>query len=231
MSAEVTTLRHQLQQLAQLHADGALADETYRESRATLERRLVDAVMAGGGEGAPPVGSRKSARLWAWLTAVAMVAGAGGYAAFQAAWQPSAPLRGLASGDASMEATSPPANEVDAPNAGTLSGRVSLAPELAKGAAPGDTVFIFARAAGGAGVPLAVLRKQVKDLPLDFTLDDSLAMVPASRLSNVSRAVVTARVSKSGDAIPQPGDLSGRSAEVPMGTNDLRIVIDTVVRH
>jgi cytochrome c-type biogenesis protein CcmH len=91
-------------------------------------------------------------------------------------------------------------------------------------------VFIFARAAEGPRVPLAILRKRVADLPLAFTLDDSLAMSPAARLSGAARVIVGARVSKSGNAMAQPGDLQGLSAPVPVGTNDLRIEIADVVR-
>jgi cytochrome c-type biogenesis protein CcmH len=79
-------------------------------------------------------------------------------------------------------------------------------------------------------MPLAILRKQVKDLPLDFTLDDSMAMSPANALSGSKKVVVSARVSKSGNAMPQPGDLSGQSAEVSVGAKGLRIEIRDVVK-
>jgi len=112
----------------------------------------------------------------------------------------------------------------------TVSGRVTLAPALASQAKPEDTVFIFARSAPGTGMPLAILRKQVKDLPLEFMLDDSTAMSPANALSGASKVVVSARVSKSGNAKPQPGDLSGQSAEVSLGTRGLQIEIRDVVK-
>jgi cytochrome c-type biogenesis protein CcmH len=112
----------------------------------------------------------------------------------------------------------------------TVSGRVTLSAALAKQAQPDDTVFVFARPAPGAGMPLAILRKQVKDLPLDFTLDDSMAMSPANALSSSSKVVVSARISKSGNAMPQPGDLSGQTAEVNVGASGLRIEIKDVVK-
>ena len=109
-----------------------------------------------------------------------------------------------------------------------VSGRVSLSPQLAAKAAPGDTVFIFARAAEGPRMPLAIQRKTVADLPIDFVLDDSMAMSPAMKLSNFPRVVVGARISKSGNAMPSPGDLSGQLSDVKLGAEGLQIVIDSV---
>ncbi len=106
-----------------------------------------------------------------------------------------------------------------------VAGTVSLAPALAAKASPEDTVFVFARAAEGPRMPLAILRKQVKDLPITFTLDDSTAMSPAMKLSNFPQVIVGARVSKSGNAMPQPGDLQGLSQPVAIGSSGLKIVI------
>jgi cytochrome c-type biogenesis protein CcmH len=92
--------------------------------------------------------------------------------------------------------------------------RVSLAPELADQAQPTDSVFIFARARNGPPMPLAVVRKQVRDLPVTVVLDDSSAMVPSLKLSRFDTVVVGARVSKSGSATPAAGDLEGVSAPV-----------------
>lgn len=110
-----------------------------------------------------------------------------------------------------------------------VSGTVTLAPALARQANPGDTVFIFARDAQGSRMPLAILRKQVRDLPYRFTLDDSLAMSPAARLSGAAQVIVEARISKSGEARSQPGDLSGQTGPVSPGTASLSLEIrDTV---
>jgi len=108
----------------------------------------------------------------------------------------------------------------------TIAGTVSLAPELVAKVAPTDTVFIFARAAEGAKMPLAILRKQVKDLPTAFTLDDSMAMAPNFTLSKFPSVVVGARVSKSGNAAPQAGDLEGFSSAVKAGATGLAVIID-----
>lgn len=93
--------------------------------------------------------------------------------------------------------------------------RVALADDLAGRARPQDTVFVFARPVEGSRMPLAVARLRVADLPTELTLDDSSAMAPQTRLSAFERVVVVARVSRSGDVNPQPGDLEGQSGVVP----------------
>ena len=111
-----------------------------------------------------------------------------------------------------------------------VSGTVSLASELAKQAGPEDTLFVFARGPDGKGMPLAILRKKVKDLPLQFTLDDSTAMSPAAKISGVSSVVVSARISKTGEAFPQAGDLSGQTGPVNLGTGSLKVEIRDIVK-
>lgn len=117
------------------------------------------------------------------------------------------------------------------PGATSISGTVALTPALAFKAHASDTVFVFARAVDGPPMPLAVIRKQVKDLPLQFTLDDSMAMWPAAKVSGYPRVVVTARVSKSGEGQAQPGDLQGESPVVAAGVSGLHIEIGKVVEQ
>jgi len=106
-----------------------------------------------------------------------------------------------------------------------LSGTITLAPGLAARAAPEDTVFVLARPAQGSRMPLAAVRVKVKDLPLKFSFDDSMAMNPAAKLSDFSEVVVEARVSKSGNVMPQPGDFDGVSKPVHPGTQGMHVEI------
>ena len=111
----------------------------------------------------------------------------------------------------------------------SVEGSVTLSRQLAGKAAPTDTVFVFARAAEGPRMPLAILRFQVKDLPVKFRLDDSLAMSPAAKLSNFPEVVIGARVSKAGSATPQSGDLQGTSKPLKVGSTGVTVVIDQLV--
>lgn len=140
-----------------------------------------------------------------------------------------APMAAGGGPTAAPPAAAPPANASPAAagaatSTASLQGSVRLSPAVAKLASPDDTVFIFARAAEGPRMPLAILRHRVKDLPLDFTLDDSLAMSPATRLSVFPKVVISARVSKSGQATPTAGDLTGQSA--PVANNARGVVIE-----
>lgn len=109
-----------------------------------------------------------------------------------------------------------------------LTGEVSLSPALAARVAAGDTLFVFARAAVGQRMPLAIVRRPVGTWPAVFALDDGMAMAPNLKLSGFAQVVVSARVSRSGNATPQPGDLVGQSTPVASAVQGLRVVIDTV---
>ncbi|HJW27311.1 MAG TPA: c-type cytochrome biogenesis protein CcmI [Rhodocyclaceae bacterium] len=125
-----------------------------------------------------------------------------------------------------------PAARGDSPAApaAAVRGTVTLDPSLARSVAPGDTVFVFARAVDGPRIPLAMMKRTAADLPLQFSLDDSMAMAPNFRLSQARRVVVGARISKSGDAMPRTGDLEGLSAPVSPGAAGVKITINTKVK-
>ena len=125
-------------------------------------------------------------------------------------------------------APAPAAQTAPAGAIARVTGRVMLSPQLAAKVSPGDTVFIFAKAIEGPRMPLAIVRKTVADLPISFVLDDSMAMAPTMKLSNFPAVIVGARISKSGNAMPSPGDLSGQISGVKIGAEGLQIVIDTV---
>jgi cytochrome c-type biogenesis protein CcmH len=115
------------------------------------------------------------------------------------------------------------------PVPGSLSGSVSVAPQVAALVSNAATLFIFARAEGGSRMPLAVLRRSASELPMSFALDDSMAMTPATKISGAAAVRVEARISPSGNALPQPGDLVGTSGLVKPGARDVKIVIDKVL--
>ena len=114
--------------------------------------------------------------------------------------------------------------------AAVVSGRVTLADDLVAKAPPDAIVYIFARPAEGSRMPVALMRTHVRDLPADFSLDDSSAMVPEVRLSQVRTVVIGARISRRGDVTPQPGDMQGWSAPVPLGTRGIHLEISEVLK-
>jgi cytochrome c-type biogenesis protein CcmH len=115
------------------------------------------------------------------------------------------------------------------PAGATIAARVDISPALAARVALTDTVFIFARAVDGSRMPLAVLRVSARELPKEFTLDDSMGMAPGAKLSGAAAVIVEARISKSGNALPQSGDFSGTSAPVKPGAARVKVTIDQVV--
>jgi cytochrome c-type biogenesis protein CcmH len=128
-------------------------------------------------------------------------------------------------------APSPKAASAAAAAAGrTVSGRVVLGAALAGKFAPEDTLFIFARAVDGPRVPLAMIKRRVGSGPLEFTLDDSTAMNDAMRLSGAAQVIVGARITKTGNAIAQPGDLEGFSKPVAVGARNVTVEIAEVVK-
>jgi len=127
-------------------------------------------------------------------------------------------------------ATAPAAKKSSTKAGATLKVAVSLSPAVAKQAAPDDVVYVFARAVSGPRMPLAIVRAQVKDLPTTIVLEDSQGMgAGMMTLSSAPEVIVVARVSKSGMANAQNGDLEGMSAPVKKGTKSVSISIANVV--
>jgi len=114
--------------------------------------------------------------------------------------------------------------------ASSISGRVTISDSIKAQANATDVVFIYAQAEQGSPMPLAIMRTTVQALPLDFNLDDSMAMRPEAKLSGQSHVTVKARISKSGQAMPQPGDLIGTLPHVAVGAKQVKLTISEVVK-
>jgi cytochrome c-type biogenesis protein CcmH len=116
-----------------------------------------------------------------------------------------------------------PSSPAPAAAGATIGGTVALAPALQAKVAPTDTVFVFAKAVEGGGAPLAVKRFTVAELPAKFVLSDGDAMVPVRSLSRFGEAQVSARISKSGDAVPQLGDIASNVVRAKVGAGDIKL--------
>ena len=120
----------------------------------------------------------------------------------------------------------PPTKVTPAATSGlNVTGQVSLSASLKSKASPNDVVFIYATPANGDRMPLAIFKTTVSQLPFNFTLDDSTAMAPDRKLSAAGEVMVKVRVTKSGNAMPQSGDLSGSLGPVKVGAKGLKLEI------
>jgi cytochrome c-type biogenesis protein CcmH len=113
----------------------------------------------------------------------------------------------------------------DGSGAGGVSGRVDIDPALRTLVSEDDTVFIFAREAGGPPAPLAAIRRRVADLPYDFRLDDSAAMTSGRKLSGAAHIIVGARISRSGNALDRQSALEALSEPMQNGANGVQLRI------
>ena len=123
------------------------------------------------------------------------------------------------------ESTSP-AKPTGQAGQSAISGTVTVAPSLAGKGSATDTLFVFAREMSGPPMPVAIVRATKKDLPFTFQLDDSTSPMPSRKLSGAGTVVIVARLSKSGQAMPQSGDLEGTSDPVKSGVDGITVVID-----
>jgi cytochrome c-type biogenesis protein CcmH len=103
---------------------------------------------------------------------------------------------------------------------------VTLSDELLKNHVNSDTLFVYARAMNGSKMPLALVKMTAGDLPTTVTLDDSVSMMPSMTLSSMEQVEVIARISKSGQAIMQSGDIFGSVQSVK---TDQSKTVDVVI--
>lgn len=109
-----------------------------------------------------------------------------------------------------------------------IQGRVEIAPAVASQLPANSQLMVIARPGDGTRMPVAVLRVPLGQLPTEFTLDDGLAMSPQRKLSQFDEVLLEARISQSGQAIPQAGDLFGPAVKVKIGAKNVRLQIDQV---
>ena len=147
------------------------------------------------------------------------------------------------------EAASPAQSTGQTSQSRMIRGTVTMAPSLAGKGSATDTLFVFAREMSGPPMPVAscgrrgkiyplrsssmtrpaqcrLVRATRKDLPFTFQLDDSTSPMPSRKLSSAGPVVIVARLSKSGQAMPQSGDLEGTSQPVNSGIDGITVVID-----
>jgi len=138
----------------------------------------------------------------------------------------------IAASQVSASQISDIADSLDRPSTATqgnaeISGTVEITSRLARQAASGATLFIYAKQPNAPGPPLAVLRVRAEHWPVTFTLNDANAMVPGRNLSTAKAVQIEARISKNGDALPQSGDLVGTVTSVnPRDGHPVKISID-----
>jgi cytochrome c-type biogenesis protein CcmH len=199
--------------------DGALAGEPERlvERALAIDRRQPKA-LALSGSAAFARGDFARAEQQ-WLAVLPLVAEDSEFARSTQAGIAEARARRLASGDAAPAAPGAAAR---------LSGTVRLAAGVTP-PPPGHTLFVYARAAHGSPMPLAAIKRQAGELPLQFVLDDSNALVRGRRLSDAGKLIVGARVSASGSATPQDGELAGELAPAAPGSSGL--VLELAIRR
>jgi cytochrome c-type biogenesis protein CcmH len=125
-------------------------------------------------------------------------------------------IRGIG-GDVPIAASTAP--DAVAATSPALRVSVRIADALKDRVAPTDTVYVFARAADGPKLPLAIQRFAASELPRDVLLDDGMGMMPTLKLSQVPRIVLGARISKSGNATPQSGDFEVMGAPFEQSAN------------
>jgi cytochrome c-type biogenesis protein CcmH len=143
-----------------------------------------------------------------------------------------APAVSAANGAAAPPAAGakPAARTVAAASAGVVRGEVVLADALRGKVPAGLTLFILAKSVNSPGAPVAILRLTTGSWPVSFQLDDSQAMMPGRNLSSAGPVTIEARTSRTGQAMPAPGDFQGATEPLtPSASKPVRVVIQRVI--
>jgi cytochrome c-type biogenesis protein CcmH len=108
-----------------------------------------------------------------------------------------------------------------------ISGQIELAGDMKSKVKQGDTVMVIARQVGER-MPVAVLKIPVAQFPMSFVLNDTLAMNPSAPLSKLTEVSIEVRISKTGMAKPETGDLISAVKTIKVGTENVRLLVDQV---
>ena len=251
MKESAESLQAQLRQVDDYESKGLLRAEEATSQRAALQKRLMAALLPD--TPAPRLPWR--AHLWAAVAVAVLVGSVSAYllsghaglrrrseeildAGKVAAAQDAAARRERLERLRAGQPVAPDANGIfptEAPASAAaavaplLAGRVELDPALASRAAPDDVVFVFVRLPDEpSGLPLAAIRKRVGELPFEFRIGERELVGAATRFVTAQRVVVTARVSKTGSGLAQPGDLAGASTTAPWASGVVVRITDVV---
>ncbi|OAE55610.1 c-type cytochrome biogenesis protein CcmI [Achromobacter xylosoxidans] len=204
--------------------------EAARQIQTNIAQARAMAASGTAGEAAAPPASGNSSSAAAGQPAAVPGPTASG-AATPGATVPGPTAFGAATPGAAAPGASAPAPSAGASTAtARLAGQARIADALRDQVRPTDTVFILARPMAGSRIPVAILKMQATDLPRAFVLDDSTAMSPEATLSKAGKVRVEIRVSRSGNAAAQAGDLNGVLTDLGTRAEDLELVADTLVR-
>jgi len=201
--------RQQFDELIQDKHNGMLDAQQYQLAKTELERRMLSELAESTSVAVKPKADRKLA--WSLIVMVPVAA----IYLYLVIGRPFAIVF--------------PDMQAAMLEASAIRGTVSLAPALVKKADPAASVFIYARAKQGPVMPLAIVRTTVSALPYAYQLDDSASVMADIKLSQAGEVVIVARVSKTGEAKPQKGDLQGLSGAVTAGSDKVEVEIDAVL--
>ena len=109
----------------------------------------------------------------------------------------------------------------------SIGGKIELSADLKSKVKSGDIVLVIARKPSER-MPVAVLKVAAGDFPMSFVLNDALAMNPSAPLSKLSEVSVEVRISKTGMAKPEAGDLISTPQTIKVGANNVRLIVDQI---